>query len=63
MEFTFPENALIRRFFTDVLPQSKPVPSSCNHALGKGKENYPFLEAAFFRKFVSSNSRKGWRKL
>ena len=27
------------------------------------EENYPFLQAAFFRKFVSPNIRKEWRKL
>ena len=32
-------------------------PSSCHHALGR--RNYSFPQAAFFRKSVSPNSRRG----
>ena len=50
-EFTFLENLLIRDIFTPAVPtQNSPW----------AEQNYSFPLAAFFRKSVSPNSRKGW---
>ena len=61
IDFTFLENELILGICTHALPHSKLALSSCHHALAEG--NYSYHQATFFRKSVSPNSRKGWRKL
>ena len=62
MVFTFLENALNLDIFTHgPPPHSKIPPSSYHHALDR--RNYSFSQAAFFRKSVSHNSWKRWRKL
>ena len=42
-------------------PTQNSPSSSCHQALGR--RSYSFHQAAFFRKSVSPNSRKAWRKL
>ena len=59
--FTFLEMALNLGIFTHAPLHSKLVPSCCHYTLGRGKLLIP--PGAFFREFVTSNSRKGLRKL
>ena len=56
------ENALIRGIFTHAPPHSKLAPQILV-IMPWAEGNYSFPQAAFFRKPVSPNSRKEWRKL
>ena len=62
MEFSFLEDAWIRAIFTHAPPHSKLTPKFfSSRPIDRRKLRIP--QAAFFRKFVFPNSRKGWKKL